>query len=80
MTQPGRRFAKGATREDIYLGIFGFISHLFFFMTLGALLPKYGSCITGTLAIICLAVRAGMVGASTTKESIKAIKDAFTNE
>jgi hypothetical protein len=82
--QPGRRFAKGATRDDILLGTFGFVSHLFFFMFLGGLavwlwpdaaIPLLA--VTGIVSAICLFVRGKQVGASTTKESIAAIKDVF---
>lgn len=81
--QPGRRFAKGASWDDIKLGTFGFVSHLFFFMFLGALAqhlwPDHDVLlwVTGILAALCLVIRGGQVGTSTTKESIAAIQHAF---
>lgn len=82
--QPGRRFAKGATRDDIVLGAFGFVSHFFLFVSIGnlagllwpdAAIPLL--VVTGIVSAVCLLVRGLQVGPSTTKESIAAIKDVF---
>ncbi len=84
--QPGRRFAKGATWDDIKLGSFGFVSHVFLFMFLGALVqyhwPDYDILlwVTGIAAGLCLFIRGGQVGSSTTKESIAAIQEAHRLE
>lgn len=89
--QPGRRFAKGATMDDIILGAFGFVSHFFLFMFLGALAAYFFSdgnqqisilnqaflWLTGITALILLVIRGIQVRATTTKESIEAIKEAF---
>ncbi len=82
--QPGRRFAQGSTRGDQLVGIFGLASH---FVTAFAIMA--GACWlypdaacwlclgNGILAGICLAVRAWQVGATTTRESVQAIRDAW---
>jgi hypothetical protein len=81
--QPGRRFAKGATWDDICLGTFGFVSHVLLFLFLGGLACHLWPTIaatflwtTGLAAAACLIVRGKQVGAATTKESIAAIRDA----
>lgn len=82
--QPGRRFAKGATWDDILLGTFGLVSHILLFLFLGGLAVHF--CpdaapvflwATGLLAALCLVVRGKQVGSTTTKESIAAIRDAI---
>lgn len=82
--QPGRRFAKGATKDDILLGAFGLFSHIMLFLFLGALTvflwPASTTAFlwaTGVMALACLVVRGKQVGSSTTRESIAAIKRAF---
>ncbi len=74
---PGRRLAKGCTKDDIYLAAFGFTAHMCLFLCLGHFLPTWAVCTTGTLAVILLGIRAGQVNTTTTKESIQAIKDAL---
>lgn len=82
--QPGRRFATGATLDDILLGSFGFISHTVLFLCIGAAIQH---CwfesqlfieITGAIAALCLFTRALQVGGSTTKESFAAIGAALS--
>ncbi len=75
--QPGRRLAKGCTKDDIYLAAFGFVAHMCLFLCLGYFLPTWAMCTTGTLAVILLVIRGKQAGTGTTKESIQAIKDAF---
>lgn len=85
---PGRRFSTGTNRSDHLVGCFGFVSHALLFFALGGLVmvgtvrsepdtAEWLLVITSGLATTCLMVRALQVGATTTKESLKAIKDAW---
>lgn len=81
---PGRRFATGSSRGDQLLGAFGLVSHLFTFCALAFgvawLWPERVQllCMVCTsVAVLLLVVRAMQVGATTTKESIKAIREAW---
>lgn len=82
---PGRRFATGSSRGDQLLGAFGLVSHFFTFCALafGAawLWPESVQtlCMVCTsVAILLLIARALQVGATTTRESIAAIKEAWS--
>lgn len=87
---PGRRFAAGSTRKDQIDGAFGFVSHAILFVALGlgiGLCPAIGGHDKHMLfwslviaASVCLIVRTAQVGASTTVESIKAIRAAWWGE
>lgn len=86
-TGPGRRFAAGSTRADQLLGAFGFVSHALFFTALGVGLgicpwfePESRRLLFWSLLIaatVCTIGRAAQVGASTTVESLRAIKAAW---
>lgn len=85
--QPGRRFAKGATWDDIALGTFGFVSHVLLFLFLGGVAvhswPEAATPFlwtTGLLAALCLVVRGRQVGSTTTKESVAAIREAVNDD
>jgi hypothetical protein len=78
--QPGRRFAKGSSKEDHVLGAHGFIAHATLFMAIGsAVAGSFGLFfgVNAFLAVALLVIRAKQVGSTTTKESIRAIKDAW---
>jgi hypothetical protein len=83
-TGPGRRLAKGCTRGDTLLALFGFASHMFLFMAIGAFIAlrselagKICFWFAGAFSIILLVIRGSQVGTGTTKESIEAIKAAW---
>lgn len=80
---PGRRFATNSSRGDHLLGLWGFFAHAFLFFALGAgvgtdwadgderwVAPMW-------FAGLLLIPRAVTVGATTTKESIRAIRRAW---
>lgn len=81
---PGRRLATGCTRGDTLMAAFGFFAHAFLFIAVGAGVALadqvfgVGVLIASTIgALSLLALRTYQVGASTTKESIEAIKEAW---
>lgn len=78
--QPGRRFAPGSSRGDQIRGAFGFTAHATLFMALGsAAAGRYGRFfwLNAVTAGVLLGIRAHQVGSTTTKESLKAIDDAW---
>lgn len=82
---PGSRFSTGSSRGDHLLGTFGFVTHMFFFLFIGALICYHWQdhiwnimLTTGVIAGMCLVIRGAIVGVTTTKESLKAIKEAWT--
>lgn len=82
--QPGRRFAPGSNRGDQLLGGFGFLAHVATFtaVTAGACwacedAAKAITLTAAPMAVLLLAVRAKQVGLTTTRESIRAIRDAW---
>lgn len=80
--QPGRRFAALSTKDDQILGAFGFVAHATLFMSIGAAVANPHDLglffwANAVVAAILLLLRATQVQATTTKESLKAIKDAW---
>jgi hypothetical protein len=77
--QPGRRFATGSNRADHALGAFGFFAHAAFFLALVApsQCVQYLFWSSGAVAGVLLAIRTWQVGLTTTRESVKAIRDAW---
>lgn len=82
---PGRRFATGSSRGDQLLGAFGLVSHLFFFSAVAFgvawLWPdkvQLLCMVCATASVVLLGARAMQVGTTTTKESIAAIKEAWS--
>ncbi len=78
--QAGRRFAPGSTRDDHKLGAMGFVAHAALFMAIGsAVAGRYSKFfwLNAITAGTLLVVRGKQVGLTTTKESIRAIKDAW---
>lgn len=82
--QPGRRLARGSTRGDQLLALFGFLAHAVLFtavgMTVDRLLGDDGFSLEMALygtSLSLLVLRGAQVGVTTTVESVHAIREAW---